>query len=213
LKVRNNMRTKLKIIILICTFAILSIVYIVFDYTNFLSRILVNINNINIDLLSIFFTNLVVILLYIITYFIVDQKKTLERKNKKEIMKYMIKDDYKTCLRYLNILEDKKQLKLIVDNINSEEVGLYKNDYFNKWMDVSFKNYNDIMQYSNQGIVAIYILEQYLYIKSEYSHLMTGYVLIKGMPKEVEKIIDEGHQNLKKVIKMELEKIEGMSCE
>jgi len=206
-------KTKNKIIILICVFIFLSIIYIFYDYTNFLSRNLVNINNININLLSIFVSNLVVILLYIITYLIVDQKKTIERKNKKEIVKYMLEDDYKTCLRYLDILEDKKQLELVVENIKSKNSILHKNDYFNDWMDVSFKNYKDIMQYSNQGIIETHILTQYLYIRSEYVNLMTGYILKDGFPKKIEKIINEGHVNLKKLIKKELEEIDKVNCE
>ena len=207
------MKTRKKIIILICMFFIISIIYIFLDYNNFFSKNLLNIKNINMDLLSIYFTNLIVILLYIITYFIVDEKKAIERKNKKEIVRYMLKDDYKACLRYLNILEDKNQLKILIENINSENINLYKNEYFNKWMDVSFKNYNDIMQYSNQGIVKINVLKQYLYIKSEYSHLMTGYILSEGFPDKTKKIIEEGHQNLKKTIEMELKEIDKLSCE
>ena len=133
----------------------------------------------------------------------VDEKNAKARKNKKEILKYMLEDDYETCLRYLKLLEDKKQLKIIIKNMNKDSY-LNKNEYFNNWMEVSFKNYNSIMEYSNQGVIDVDILKKYLYIKSNYSYTMSGYVLADGMPNQVEKIIEEGHMNLKKYIEEEL---------
>lgn len=200
------MRTKNKIIISIAIAIGTSLIYIFLDYIDFLSKINININFLNIDLFSIFITNLIVICLYLITYFIVDQKNEKARHNQKAIIRYMLEDDYKTSLRYLSILEDKKQLKLITENINRDSY-MFKNEYFNNWMDVSFKNYNDIMQYSSQGLIDIEILKKYLYIRSNYSYTMSGYVLAVGMPREIESLIEEGHQNLKKVVEDELEKI------
>ena len=206
------MKTKNKIFILIGIFIVLLVIYIILDCNNFTSATLLDVTRINMDMLSIVVTNLVVIILYITTYFMVDEKKTMERINKKEIVKDMLLDNYETCLRYLKLLEDKVHLKNLVNNISTENINVYKNDYFNKWMDLSFKNYNDIMQYASQGIIKIDILKQYLYIKREYSSVMTGYVVVEGFPREVEKLIEEGHQKLKKVIENEIVKIKKLNC-
>lgn len=207
------MKTKHKIIITILVFIVLSIVYIFCDYKNYLSLGAIDIGRINNELLSIYVTNLVIILLYIITYFLVDEKNTKERKNKKEIAKYMIENDYRTCLKYLEVLENEQQLNITIENIRKEEKHLYKNDFFEEWMKVSFQNYNDIMQYSNQGIIEVYVLEEYLYIKNEYSRLMTGYVFSAEMEKDIMNLVKEGHKKLKEKIKKEMEKINAYNWE
>lgn len=206
------MKTRNKILIVISVFVLTIILYVILDYFNLMKFISINIERINIDLLSIFITNLIVIGLYLITYLIVDSKNQIERKNKKEIIKYMLIDDYETCLRYLNVLEDKNQLKLIVEKLNTDDY-LYKNDYFNNWMQVSFKNYNEIMQYSNQGLIDVEILKRYLYIRSNYSNTMSGYVLSLGMPKKIEELIYEGHQNLKREVEKEIQNINNYQWE
>lgn len=191
------MGTKKKVFISILIAFLVLVGYMVLDYINILGIMSLKVERINGELLSVFAPNLLVILLYVITYFIVDEKNAKERKNKKEIVKYMLEDDYNTCLRYLDVLENKMQLKIIVEQL-SKDGCLYKNEYFNEWMDVSFKNYNYIMEYSSQGIIDVKILKKYLYIKSQYLITMSGYILSAGMPDEMEKIIEEGHKNLKK---------------
>jgi len=158
------MGTKKKVFISILIAFLVLVGYMVLDYINILGIMSLKVERINGELLSVFAPNLLVILLYVITYFIVDEKNAKERKNKKEIVKYMLEDDYNTCLRYLDVLENKMQLKIIVEQL-SKDGCLYKNEYFNEWMDVSFKNYNYIMEYSSQGIIDVKILKKYLYIK------------------------------------------------
>lgn len=206
------MRTKSKIIILVISFILLILAYLILDYYNVIGVLSLNVDRINFDLLSIFINNLIVIVLFLITYFLVDEKNSKARRNKKEIVKYMIEDDYKTVLRYLDILEDKTQLKMIMENINKDSY-LIRNDYFNNWMDVSFKNYNDIMQYSSQGLIDVEVLKKYLYIRSNYSYTMSGYVLSVGMPAIIESLIEEGHEKLEKTIEEEIEKLDKYNWE
>ena len=80
-------------------------------------------------------------------------------------------------------------------------------------MQVSFKNYNEIMQYSNQGLIDVEILKRYLYIRSNYSNTMSGYVLSLGMPKKIEELIYEGHQNLKREVEKEIQNINNYQWE
>ena len=122
----------------------------------------------------------------------------------------MLDDDYKTCLRYLELLDDKNQLKILVTNLSKENMG---NKYFEELMEVSFKNYNQIMTYSNQGIINIEILKKYLYIKSNYFSTISGYVLSVGMPEKIEKLIEDGHQKLKLVVKEELGQLDKYNWE
>ena len=61
----------------------------------------INISNINSDLLGIFVNSIVVVGLYMITYFLLDKKNIETRENQRQIIKYMLSNDYKHCLTYI----------------------------------------------------------------------------------------------------------------
>lgn len=200
------MKTNIKATIVIILGLIFTIIYLEIDYGNLLTSLSIDFGKINIDLFSLFFTNLIVICLYLITYFMVDSKKQIERSNKMKIIKFMLIEDYKSCLRYLSILEDKTQLELIVKKIDTGDIFV-KNDYFNILLNDAFKNWNDIMNFSSQGLIECEILEKYLRTKNNYSSTLTGYVLSSSIP-AIEKCIEEGHDTLKHEIENEIDKVE-----
>ena len=98
----------------------------------------------------------------------------------------------------------------MIERIRKDKQQVMDDEYFNSWMENSFRNYNDIIQYSNEGIVDLKVFEKYIKIKNEYTNLMMGYVLFDAFPDGALKLIQEGHKNMKEMIKKELENIEAL---
>lgn len=147
---------------------------------------------------SIIVGNLVVVLLFAITFVIFDLKNLKDRNNRFEIAITLIKNDYNQCLNFLRVFESHDLRKNVLTKLESDAFS-YNNDYFNNLISVSFKNYESIMQYANQGVLTTDTIKEYLYIKDNYSSIITGYVLTEGLI-EAEKAIDLGRENLQSKI-------------
>lgn len=147
---------------------------------------------------SVIVSNSIVVLLFAITFVIFDLKNLKDRTNRFQIAITLIKNDYNQCLNFLKVFENKDLRKNVLSKLESDAFS-YNNDYFNNLLSVSFKNYEFIMQYANQGILTTDTIKEYLYIKDNYSSIITGYVLSQGMI-EVENAIDSGRENLRSKI-------------
>lgn len=147
---------------------------------------------------SVIVSNSVVVLLFAITFVIFDLKNLKDRTNRFQIAITLIKNDYNQCLNFLKVFENKDLRKNVLSKLESDAFS-YNNDYFNNLLSVSFKNYEFIMQYANQGILTTDTIKEYLYIKDNYSSIITGYVLSQGMI-DVENAIDSGRENLRSKI-------------
>ena len=147
---------------------------------------------------SVIVSNLVVVLLFAITFVMLDLKNLKDRTNKFQIAITLIKNDYNQCLNFLRVFESKDLRKNVLSKLESDAFS-YNNDYYNNLISVSFKNYEIIMQYANQGILTTDTIKEYLYIKDNYSSVITGYVLSQGMI-DVENAIDLGRENLQSKI-------------
>lgn len=195
------MKKRIILVIVICILLIIS--YFLFDYINVLSVSNINTTNINYNFLSIFINNIVIIGLYIITYFIVDAKNIKIYNNKKAIVKYMLVDDYNTCLSFRELYKDKTILSTVVKNIDGDSFS-FNNEYLKNLKNVSFKNYTNIVNYSEQGIINVKILKQYFLIRENYFSIVSGYILTLNVNKEVKCAIDEKSKNLIEEIDKEL---------
>ncbi|MFD3086244.1 hypothetical protein ACFKJU_06505, partial [Streptococcus agalactiae] len=70
------------------------VIYLLLDYLNLLSKIGLNINRINLDVLNI----LIIIVLYVTTFILIDHKQLEKEKNKIETSKLVLKGIYESCL-------------------------------------------------------------------------------------------------------------------
>lgn len=198
--------SKEKIIITILTLIIIFVLYLICDYNNLFAKIGVSISNLNIDLFGIFINLIVVVGLYIITYFLIDKKNIETRNNQEEIIKYMLKNDYETCLRYLGLLSEKLTIERIRNHIN-EDVLLCKDEFFVNYINIPFENYESITNYAIQGIANKKLLESYYYIKRSYKEVVTGIVHFSDIGEDVKSVLNEGKNNLIERIQKELNAI------
>lgn len=197
---------KLKIIITITLILLIFIVYLTCDYNNILSKKGIDVSRLNFDLLGIFVNSIIVIGLYLMTYFLIDKKNIQTRNNQEEIIRYMLKNDYNACLNYLKLMSDNLTIERISKHIKGD-VLLYKDDFFMNYINIPFENYQNITNYAIQGIVSRELLEKYYFIKRSYKEVVTGIISFSNMGKDVTNALNEGKENLISEIKKELEKI------
>lgn len=131
---------KLKIIITITLILLIFIVYLTCDYNNILSKKGIDVSRLNFDLLGIFVNSIIVIGLYLMTYFLIDKKNIQTRNNQEEIIRYMLKNDYNACLNYLKLMSDNLTIERISKHIKGD-VLLYKDDFFMNYINIPFENY------------------------------------------------------------------------
>ncbi|MDU2162170.1 hypothetical protein [Intestinibacter bartlettii] len=82
-------------------FFIAVIIIRIFDFMNISSVIDVPFENINLDLWNI----LIAIILFIITYEIIDRIENNRKTNQEEIAAVLLKETYKSCCEYIKLID------------------------------------------------------------------------------------------------------------
>ncbi len=103
------MQKKVKNIIM--PIIIVLLIYIFFDYINLPLLIGIKADNINVDVFGIIFDSAVVISLYAISFYYIDNKQNEKDANAKDFVSILIKKTYQECLENLQFLDDKKLIK------------------------------------------------------------------------------------------------------
>lgn len=149
------------------------ILYGLLDYINISSILKIKINNINMDLLSIFFDSLVVIILYIVTYFHIDKKRILKDANSEKVANVLMRQTYLECLDNLKLINNKQMLKeFIVPKVDFDKTDS-ENKVVVNLQNLPFKSYDNLMNLAISGYVSENRLDKYLWIKKEYAYIIS----------------------------------------
>ena len=154
-------------------FFLLFVVYIIIDAFDIPSHIDSHIVNINSEIFGSVANALVVIVLYIISYFAIEKRQQQKDDNAKEIANLLLKNTYKECIRTLEcfsygenyqqyILPKVKQGAIIDEN--SEIEILYK----------PFENTAEIMHLAENGYISKHNLQNYINTKSRFSSVVSS---------------------------------------
>lgn len=154
------------------TLSITGIVLItLLDYMNLPSSFLgLKIYNMNWDFYMGILNVIVVVVLYVITYKVLDQREIKKEKNKNEVAVTLIQDCYKQCNFYLEMLNDEMVTKYIIPKIdfNSANPILISNIQNNP-----FGNENIIMDLAIDGQLTKQQIKSYFNVKEKFSTYVT----------------------------------------
>lgn len=152
---------------------ILFFIYLLLDYLNLPSLIGLSFTTINADLFDTIFNGTIVIVLYIISFFYIDNKQNEKDANSRDIAETLFKKTYQECKQNLELLDN----RIVVEKYIIPKVDGNKTDSENKVVHnlqtLPFDSYDTIMELATSGYLLKNQLENYLHIKKEYQYLVS----------------------------------------
>lgn len=146
----------------------LFIIYLLLDYINFAGILGLSINNINIDIFSVIFNTIVVIILYCITFYYIDFRQLVKDKNSKDTAEILLKRTYEECLLNMDFLNNRDVVsKYILPKIDGNTLTS-ESKVLNNFKTGPFYSFEIIMTLSSGGYISKRDLDEYLEIKTKY---------------------------------------------
>lgn len=176
------------------------------------------ISNINLDLFGLVVNSLIVIVLYVITYFEIDKRQVKKDENSQNLTYSLLLKTYKSCLNTVNLLENKTVLrKYIVSQIDFDKLE-NENSIYASLKNLPFDSYNHVLALAENGFVEVNFINKYLVIKEKYISYITfcisffdlDYIELNDELNELKKYISDLKGELIKKLQEEIEFIEKM---
>lgn len=160
------------------------IFYIILDYVNIPTILGIKMNNISYDLLSTFIDISVLILLYIVSYRIIDKRQINKDENAKQTANILIKASYDKCLRYLNIIDNQQLLEqYVIPKIDFDEAQR-DSSVAKNFQDNPFEEYASILSLAENGFVEKKDLLTYLEVEDLYKGYISNRITFFDIDKE-----------------------------
>lgn len=149
------------------------IAYLILDYVNVPSLIGLKPNNINIDMFGILINTAVVLILYVISFYYIENKQNEKDANARDTVDILLKKTYQECLSNLNFLDNKEMLeKYIIPKIDGDKLDS-ENKAVNNLQILPFSSFDAIVDLATNGYVEKKKFDDYLDIKKEYKYLVS----------------------------------------
>ena len=124
--------------------------------------------NVNMDLFSMIVNTLVVVALYIISFYTIEKRQIQKEINAKTTASILMKATYKDCSETLDLLNNKEMLKrYIVPKIDFDKT-LLELPIEQNLINQPFNSFEQILQLAEGGHIESTALERYLNIKKEF---------------------------------------------
>lgn len=184
-KLKSNQAVYAVIIIIICT-----IILILFDYYNLFTKLGIDTKNFNNDFLNLLINNVVIIIIFTITYFIINKKETNKLINQENYAQQILKECYKKCIDYICMLDH----DCIKSNIKErDKFDSNINNMIDTFQKASFNE--DIHELIINGIIDSNSLKTYHDVKSSYQSYISKAILlineIESLSDSREKLLSE----------------------
>lgn len=154
--------------IVICILiSIICLMLFFLDYYDVLSKNNIHIWRINIDFWSMLINSVIVIVLYIITYVLIDKRRIKQEENKKNIANLLLRKVYSECLDDIKRMESKDYRTAMASKINFDN-SIGDEPVYQKLMESPFDNHEMILSFAKEGVIKAETLEKYLNIKREF---------------------------------------------
>ena len=146
------------------------IAYLILDYVNVQSLIGLKPNNINIDMFGILINTAVVLILYVISFYYIENKQNEKDANARDTVDILLKKTYQECLNNLNFLDNKEMLeKYIIPKIDGDKLDS-ENKAVNNLQILPFSSFDAIVDLATNGYVEKKKFDDYLDSKKEYKY-------------------------------------------
>ena len=197
------------LVVILAVVAIVSLCLL--DYFNVFSRIGVAVTNMNWDVLSLVAGNIIVVLLFVITYFIVDSRSIQRDKNQLMTAYLTLLGIYERCKDMVDIF-NKEDLRLrAVQKCDGDKL-LSEDKSHMHFLNYPFENESIIYDFAGAGILSKTVFEEYITIKKHYQKYINVSIIFhdrydqfKPVEAEVSKELASAIEKLKQSVDKDLE--------
>ena len=151
---------------------LLFLIYVIVDYLNVPGLLGLSIDRINMDFFDVFLNSVVVVVLYIITYYFVDRRQIQKDANSKDTADVMLLYTYKECLDNLQMVWNSELVKeYIIPKVDGNK-PVTENKIIVNLQRSPFASKAEILELSKNGYVEKDVLGRYLHIQKEYNNMI-----------------------------------------
>ena len=149
------------------------IIYLIIDYINIPSHLGFIPNNINFDIFTIIFDAVIVSVLYVISFYYIENKQNEKDNNATKIVDVLLEKTYTECLDNLILLDNKEIIRqYIIPKVDGNKTDS-ENKVINNLQTLPFLSYDSVISLASNGYVDKNKLNEYLEIKKEYQYLVS----------------------------------------
>lgn len=150
--------------------AMLFVIYVILDYLNVPQLLGLSSDRINMDFFDVFLNSVIVVVLYIITYYFVDRRQIQKDANSKDTAGVLLLYTYKECLGNLRMVRNSEWVKkYIVPKVDGNK-PVTENKIIMNLQRLPFSSKGEILELSKSGYVEKEVLARYLHIQQEYNY-------------------------------------------
>lgn len=196
------MRKKISVLVIISLIIIFLLGII--DYYGFLNLINIKTENFNFEFWNILINSIIVIILYIITYLVIDRKNLIQYQNKKKTAHLLLRDVYNNCIEDIEWMQKKDYRYSIAKKIDFDK-DINVSLVYKRLIETPFVNQDLILSYAKEGIIEQEIVNDYFNVKKEFrifiNMSITFFDKYELVQKEINQISDEVNNALSKLPK------------
>lgn len=152
--------------------AVLFGIYVILDYLNVPQLLGLSSERINMDFFGVFLNSVIVVVLYIITYYFVDRRQIQKDANSKDTADVLLLYTYKECLDNLEMVWNSEWVKKYIAPKIDGNKPVTENKIIMNLQGLPFSSKGEILELSKSGYVEKEVLARYLHIQKEYNHII-----------------------------------------
>ena len=150
------------------------IIYMLLDYVNFPTLMGIKIDNINMDIYCVMLDIVIVLILYLISFYYIENRQNEKDANARDMVGVLIRQTYKECRDNLKILDNREVIKeYIIPKIDGDKCASENKIVYN-FQNQPFSSYETVVSLATNGFILKKDFEIYLEIKKEYQSLVNN---------------------------------------
>lgn len=163
------MRKSIRNIIAVCT--IIVCLYFIADVTNFPSFVGINVFALNWNVASIVIGNIIIIGLFLSTYFLFDKRNITKENNQREIAVLTLQLVYDTCREMIDLFSNDATAENAAKKCDFNKLE-FQDPIMQQYLNIPFDNHADIVGFAKSGVITAKEYGSYLKIRKNYkSHI------------------------------------------
>lgn len=148
------------------------IIYLILDYINLPTLLGLTPANINIDLFGILLDAAIVLILYVISFYYIENKQNEKDANARDTVSVLMEKTYQECWSNLEFLDNRAMIsQYIIPKVDGNKTG-EDNKIIHNLQTLPFSSFDSILSLATNGHVEKCKLSDYLEIKKEYQYLV-----------------------------------------